>query len=77
MVLAAADVLIWAIQRTQPVTVDAIRARWTVSRATAYRWRPTLEDVRQRVQRTGVPRAIPVMRVPTLTRQTAVEVRAR
>lgn len=40
-------VLLWALGLRKHPTVETIRARWGVSRATGYRWLPKLIDARE------------------------------
>lgn len=63
------DVVLWAISRHGLITLDDIRTRWTVSRATAYRWLEPLNDARRRALDIH-----PRSRVPT---QTIVEKRTQ
>lgn len=50
------DVALWAIAQQKPITVQRIRDRWNVSRATAYRWWHPLEEARVRAQNMPLPR---------------------
>lgn len=51
------DIVLWAINRRQPITRELIQARWPVSKSTAWRWVPWLEDARQRALNLNLPRA--------------------
>lgn len=42
------DVVLWAISFRRVITVEDILTRWSVSRATAFRWRAPLNDARER-----------------------------
>lgn len=44
----ALDLVLWTIGLPKPPTTEQIASRWTVSRATAYRWRVSLEAVHAR-----------------------------
>lgn len=44
------DVLLWGLAQYADPTVEAIRDRWGVDRATSFRWRTMLADTRARWQ---------------------------
>lgn len=48
------EVVLWAIQPHTRVTIQAISDRWSVSRATAYRWRNGLNDARAMARAMGL-----------------------
>lgn len=43
--LPMVDVVLWAKDQPQPLSVDALQERFCLSRATAYRWRVALNDL--------------------------------
>lgn len=43
--LPMVDVVLWAKEQPQPLLVDALQAKFGLSRATAYRWLTALQDV--------------------------------
>lgn len=43
--LPMVDVVLWAKEQPQPLLVDALQAKFGLSRATAYRWLAALQDV--------------------------------
>lgn len=51
------DIVLWAIGRRGVITARDVDARFSVSRATAFRWARVLEDARVRAQFMDIPRA--------------------
>lgn len=50
--LHALDLVLWTIGLRWPPTFEQIKARWRVSRATAFRWRVSLGEVHSRFHAT-------------------------
>jgi hypothetical protein len=53
------DVVLWAITRQTEITWVEIGERWSVCRATAYRWLYPCNYARRRAQCLDIPRAEP------------------
>lgn len=68
------EIILWAIERRLPLTVEAIRERWNVDRATAYRWLAPLANAQERMRPVIFPRAAQLP--PARCRALDVEVRA-
>lgn len=43
--LPMVEVVLWAMDQPQPLRIDALRERFGLSRATAYRWLLALQDL--------------------------------
>lgn len=57
MHLHVLDLVVWTIALRNPPTFEQIKARWSVSRATAFRWRSSLGEVHARFH--AIPRRQP------------------
>jgi len=59
--LPMVDVVLWAKEQPQPLQVEALQAKFNLSRATAYRWMTALHDLHDpAAARVRIPAAKPL-----------------